>query len=100
MIKDNDKIYYSTNWMGPIRQSWLEEHGSDWSGGRIDAYGGDLGPYGDEVGLPIMKTEDWNRFSEWLDDFWSIELYTLEEILNEYYSEDNPEIIWFNPDGF
>ena len=29
-------VTYSTNWMGPINQKWVEEHGDCWSAGRID----------------------------------------------------------------
>lgn len=92
-------IYYSTNWMGPIHQGWIEENGEDWSGGRIDIYGDGLGPYGEEIGLPLMKSHDWVDFSVWLDCFCTEKVYTLEELLKEYYKEGNPKITWFNYKG-
>ena len=90
------KIDYSTNQIGPINKTWCDEHGSDWAGGRIDLYGDNLGPYGDEIGLPIMKTEDWYRFSEWLETFHTEKIYSLDKILEQYYKDGNPKIIWFH----
>ena len=98
----SDKIYYSSNWMGPINKAWCDKNGSDWAGGRIDIRGDSLeNPYGEEVGLPIMKSEDWLRFSDWLEGFYTVkEIYSLDEILDEYYAEGNPEITWFKYASF
>jgi hypothetical protein len=60
--------------------------------GRIDICDGT--PYGDEVGLPPMKEEDWARFSDWLDDFSSEEKLTRAEIVAEY-EKTNPKIRWW-----
>lgn len=92
----SDKIYYSTNWMGPISKTWCDEHGDDWAGGRIDIYGDNLAPYGDEIGLPLMKVKDWNNFSSWLNTVITTRVYSLEELLEEYYKEGNSKITWFN----
>jgi hypothetical protein len=64
----------------------------NWAGGRIDIRGtGD--PYGDELGLPIMHGEDYNRFSDWLDTFETDFIWTLDQIV-ELYERDNPKIRW------
>jgi hypothetical protein len=65
-------VRYSTNWMGPINKQWYEERGLElwtYAAGRIDCRGEDLGQFGDEIGLSPMLTEDWGRFSKWLDTF-------------------------------
>lgn len=115
-------IRYSTNWMGPININWYQKRGltkivtktltedsvfSDkkkgdivsyteitehWSGGRIDVYGtGD--PYGDELGLPIMRGEDYVRFSIWLDTVKTETMWTLKQLVEEY-EKTNPKICW------
>ena len=91
-----NKIQYSTNWMGPINKKWCDENGTDWAGGRIDIYGDEDSPYGNEIGLPVMKTSDWNRFSAWLDDIETPTILSLKELLHMYYNEGNPKITWFN----
>lgn len=84
-------IHYSTNWMGPINQEWIKEHGDDWCTGRVDVYGS--GPYPDELWVPPMKSEDWARFSEWLDKLETDEMWTLRMIVWEY-EKTNPPIRW------
>ena len=86
-------IHYSTNWMGPINTGWIKENGTDWSGGRIDVFGDGIEPT--EIGLPVMKTEDWRRFTPWLDKFTTVErVWTLDEIVKEYETT-NPKITWW-----
>jgi len=116
------KISYYTNWMGPVNMEWYRKRGltktetvvlekdssftnrkagesvemekitEHYSGGRIDVYGtGD--PYGDEIGVPPMKTEDWNRFGNWLENFRTTTMLTLEELVAEY-EKTNPAIQW------
>jgi len=55
--------------MGPINLDWIKQHGDNWAGGRIDMYGDALGPYGDEVGVPIMDGESWKLLTKWLDTY-------------------------------
>ena len=88
---------YSTNWMGPINYDWIQKNGDHWAAGRIDVYGGDE-PYPDEIGLWTMHVEDWNRLSDWLDNFRTAEQWNLDQILEEYY-KTNPEIRWFDHDS-
>ena len=63
-----------------------------WAGGRIDIYGTGR-HYGDEMGLPIMHAEDYNRFSEWLHTFETDDVWSLNQIV-EVYERDNPKIRW------
>ena len=79
--------------MGPINKQWIEDNGDDWAGGRIDVYGTD-NPYGEEIGVPIMKGYDWFRFSMWLWKFETDTVWTLKE-LTEEYEKTNPKITWF-----
>ena len=88
-------ISYSTNWMGPINQKWIEENGDCWSGGRIDIYGVPGEHYPIEYGLPIMHTEDWNDFGGWLDDFETHELWHFDDIIAQYEQESNRKIRWW-----
>jgi len=85
-------IHYSTNFMGPINIDWIKEHGSDWAGGRIDMYGGDWS-YPEEIGLPIMKSSDYATFSDWLDTVETDDVWTLQQLV-EQYEKTNSKIVW------
>ena len=77
-------ISYSTNWMGPINQKWIEEYGDCWAAGRIDIYGVPGEDYPLEYGLSPMHKEDWGMLSHWLDHHITLELWTLEELLETF----------------
>ena len=105
------KIRYNTNWMGPVSIDWYKSRGltikasvtwlgktvetdeitEHYSGGRIDVLDGS--DYGDEIGVPPMKSEDWNRFSHWLETFETDDVWTLDQLV-ELYERDNPKITW------
>ena len=91
-------ISYSTNWMGPINENFIEEYGSHWSGGRIDIYGVPGHPWGFEYSLPIMHTEDWNDFGDWLEELETEELLSFEDILEKYFIDKGRIIRWFKAD--
>lgn len=106
-------IGYSTNWMGPASIQWYIDRGltvkeeinsktfgiyvvdkitEHYSGGRIDVSGtGD--PYGEEISVPVMRSEDWNRFGEWLWDFKTETMWALKQLVEEY-EKTNPKIVW------
>ena len=108
-------ISYSTNWMGPVSLNWYKERNlttiktvmfkgqlvqttditQRWSGGRIDVRGEGLDPYGDEIGLPVMRDDCWRLFSDWLDTFETDDAWTLDQLV-EMYERSNPKIIWAN----
>ena len=82
---------YSTNWMGPISLLWTKKHGEHWAAGRIDI----RGSHEDEISLPMMLAEDWNRFSKWLDTYATEQPATLDKILEDYYNDGYKEITWW-----
>jgi len=91
--------------MGPIDLGWYEKNGVDYekvkySGGRIDIRDDTKEGYDgwDEHSLPLMRTEDWNLFSDWLDDFETEELLELDEILEEYRQDTGHVIRWWKED--
>jgi hypothetical protein len=91
-------ISYSTNWMGPVNKKWYEDRNLElwtYSAGRIDCRGGDLGVYGDEIGLPPMMNEDWDRFSNWLDTLKTDTMWSLPQLVEEY-ERTHPKITWAN----
>jgi hypothetical protein len=117
------RITYSTNWMGVVNLQWYRDRGllhrvarvmesdsrfnpswragdtvefeevtESYSCGRIDVHGTD-DPYGDEIGVPPMRSEDWNQFGFWLDTFETDRMWTLAELTAEY-EKTNPPIRW------
>jgi hypothetical protein len=72
---------------------------TEYAAGRIDVRGtGD--PYGDEIYLPTMRSEDWNTFSEWLGTFETDDVWKLKDLV-EMYERTNPKIRWaFECNGF
>jgi len=65
----------------------------EYAAGRIDCHGDGLDRYGEELYLPPMMAEDWGRFSEWLDTVETDDLWTLEQLV-EQYEKTNPKIRW------
>jgi hypothetical protein len=73
----------------------LEEITEHYAGGRIDFHN----PYNDsywsdEMGVPLMRAEDWRSFGNWLDEFETYEVLNLEQLVNEY-EKTNPSIRWW-----
>ena len=117
-------VRYSTNWMGVANLKWYEDRGllkkikrtltedstltnrkagdvveyseiiQEYSCGRIDCRGEDLGQFGDEIGVDPMKAESWHRFGNWLNTFETDAMWTLEELV-EMYERVNPKIEWW-----
>ena len=77
----------------------VEEVTEHYSCGRIDVRGGDVdSPYGDEIGVPPMLSDDWFQFSRWLDYFTTDTMWSLEDIVQEY-EKTNPKIRWADGTG-
>jgi hypothetical protein len=73
----------------------LEEITEHYAGGRIDFHNPYTDSfYSDEMGVPLMRAEDWSRFGDWLDDFKCYDVLTLEDLVNEY-EKTNPPIRWW-----
>jgi hypothetical protein len=89
--------------MGPAGLWWYEERGllndkreitEHYSGGRIDVRGGNIESiYGDEIGVPPMRSEDWATFGDWLNTFESDTMLTLKQLVL-LYERFNPKIRW------
>ena len=82
---------YNTNWMGPISLLWTKKNGEHWATGRIDI----RGSHEDEISLPMMLAEDWNRLSKWLDTYATEQPETLDKILEDYYNDGYKQITWW-----
>lgn len=89
--------------MGPITYKWWDERGLDhkevWCGGRIDVRGLDGDEYYDgqfEIGLPVMRGEDWGRLTYWLRNLKTDDLWTFDHII-EAFEKENPKIVWAPP---
>ena len=92
-------ITYSTNWMGPVTRSWYTDRGLDpmeggWNAGRIDIRGVEDEPYGLEYGLSIMSTRSWHELSIWLNSLQTKELWTYDQIIQEFENNNN-KIEWW-----
>ena len=87
------RVKYSTNWMGPIQAKWIKENGKDWAAGRIDIYGDGVPEY-EEIGLSIMKGKDWVRFTKWVEQLTTPEIWTHDQII-QAYEFHNPKITWW-----
>lgn len=71
-----------------------DEITESYSAGRIDfwnPYNDSM--YSDELGVPPMRSEDWRSFGEWLNEFVTTEILSLEELVKEY-EKTNPSIRW------
>ena len=114
--------HYSTNWMGPVTMNWYRERGltetttytadqdcmlynagdkytaeritQQYSCGRIDVSPTQDEPYGDEIGVPPMRSEDWRSFSDWLDDVQTMSVWTLRDLVTAYENQTGKTIHW------
>lgn len=117
-------IRYSTNWMGVASLQWYRDRGltkrvsktltedsqltnrkagdtfeydeilQEYSCGRIDCRGDGLGPFGDEIGVDPMTTQSWARFSKWLNDIETHDMWTMKQLV-DLYEQTNPKIEWW-----
>jgi hypothetical protein len=73
----------------------IEEVTEHYSCGRLDVRGGDIESiYGNEIGVPPMRSEDWQDFGGWLDDFRSDEMWSLSDLVEQYEQESGRKIRW------
>jgi hypothetical protein len=94
----NEEVVYTywLNWMGPINREWIQINGDYWASGRID-----VSPGNDEIGVPIMHSDDWQKFCIWLDNLTTKEqILSLDKILELYYNDGNSnKIVWWKKRG-
>ena len=88
-------VTYSTNWMGPINQQWIEEHGDFWSAGRIDISGVLDEPWGLEYGVAPMHTEDWNALTDWMWDLTTDHVIGYNELIAMFEEQYGKKIRWW-----
>ena len=69
----------------------ITEH---YSCGRIDVSPTQDEPYGDEIGVPPMRSEDWRSFSDWLDDVQTVSVWTLKDLVTAYQNQTGKTIHW------
>ena len=76
----------------------IEEITTYYSAGRIDIRDDSKAGYDgwDEYSLPPMHGEDWNDFSDWLDDFVTEELWEFDDIIAQYEQDSGRKIRWIN----
>jgi hypothetical protein len=74
-------------------QYTIEVFTQSYSCGRLDVQGTD-NPYGDEIGVPPMLSQDWCTFGRWLEDFTTETMWTLDQLV-ELYERTNPKITWW-----
>ncbi len=66
-----------------------------YSGGRIDFFNPhNHSPYPDEMAVPLMRSEDWNRFSDWLSTFEPDEIWEFCQLV-WMYEKANKKIEWY-----
>lgn len=113
-------IAYFLNWMGPISTNWYVDRGLynqtgtryskylnmdipvyeksiELACGRVDVSGLDPEEYYDgktEYRCPLMTKDSWDRFSKFLDNLKTENLYSFEELLDKF-NETNKEIEWY-----
>ena len=113
-------ITYFLNWMGPVSVNWYVDRGLynqvgtryspylkqnipvydksiELACGTIDISGLDPEEYYEgktEYLCPLMTEDSWNRFSKFLNNLQTENLYSFEELLDKF-NETNKEIEWY-----
>ena len=78
-VADHDSMHYNTG-----DTYTVERITEQYSCGRIDIRGIPDEPYGDEVSVPPMRSVDWARLGLWLDDFSTMSVWSLSDIITAY----------------
>ena len=88
---------YYLNWCGPINMKWLEENGTQWSGGRIDVADGST--FGSEYTVRPILSEDWYAWGEWMNSLETDEVLTFNQLVDQFI-EQGGELRWWLDAGF
>ena len=95
VLKEGQTFY--PKGLGPGDVWEYEEVATYYAGGRIDIRGVPGDEYWNgwhEYSLPIMHGEDWNDFSDWLEEFPSEELWEFDELIAQYEKDSGTKIRW------
>ena len=88
-VADADTMLYN------VGETYTVETITDsYSCGRIDVSPTSDEPYGDEIGVPPMRTEDWRAFGRWLDDVQTMSVWTLQDLVTTYENQTGKTIRW------
>lgn len=88
-VADADTMFYSAG-----ETYTAETIPQSYSCGRIDVRGIPDEPYGDEIGVPPMRSEDWRRFGDWLDTVETASIWTLRNLVAAYEHQTGQKITW------
>lgn len=88
-VADADTMFYNTG--DTYTAETITQH---YSCGRIDVHNVPGEPYGDEIGVPPMRSEDWRRFGDWLDTVQTVSVWTLQDLVDAYEHQTNTKITW------
>ena len=89
-VATTDTMHYNTG-----DTYTVETITTNYSCGRIDVRGIPGEPYGDEIGVLPMLSEDWQAFGEWLDDVQTISVWTLDNLVAAYEDQTHNTIRWY-----
>lgn len=88
-IATTDTMHYNTGDAYTVET--ITKH---FSCGRIDVRGIPDEPYGDEIGVPPMLSDDWYEFGRWLDTVETMSVWTLADLVVAYEYRTNTKITW------
>jgi hypothetical protein len=76
-----------------LNEKWVEENGDCWASGLVEVMDVPGEMFSIEYTIPPLHTEDWNRFSDYLDTKLTRRVYSLQELIEDYESR-NPPLRW------
>lgn len=66
-----------------MNQKWIDENGSNWTAGRVECFDSDNSyGYSNREYFLMIDGKDWNNFDEYLRSVSTIDLKTLDELIN------------------
>jgi hypothetical protein len=91
-VLDKDSPFSDKKKGDVVEYDEIIEH---YAGGRIDFWNPYVDSmYPDEMGVPLMRAEDWRSFGDWLDTYETDDVLTLEQLVYVYELK-NPPIRWW-----
>lgn len=88
---------YSLIYMGPINKKWIEENGSNWSGGRIECYDSENSfGWSNEEHPILIDSKDWYDFDNWLEELETPNIFSKEELIKKFEEDTKTKVILFD----